>query len=89
MFTIFVSLLFWSFISFDSHVIFRFYFPAILFSKLAINGLIFLLFSFQKSKNFFLFYNNLGLDKLTLWIFTFVVDVLIFPFSVVIYNILR
>ncbi|MCP9766065.1 hypothetical protein EGI31_24270 [Lacihabitans soyangensis] len=89
LFTLLVSLLFWSFISFDTHVIFRFYFPAILFSKLAINGFIFLLFNLQKGKNFFLLYNNLGLDKLTLWIFTIAVDVLLFPFSVVFYNIFK
>jgi hypothetical protein len=84
-----VSVLFWKFIGFDTHIIFRYYFPAIVVFKLAINGFIFLLFNLQKGKNFFLFYNNLGLDKSTLWIFTIAVDLLIFPFSVVFYNFLK
>jgi hypothetical protein len=84
-FTFLLSLILWSTVYFQSEFSMRSFLSILLLIKILTNAAIFGIFSLMKSKNVFLFYNNLGISKTFLWAITFSVDLFIFPFSILLF----
>jgi hypothetical protein len=80
------SLIIWSSFGFKADKTFALFFGFTLLIKVLINSIIYWLYHQSKTERY-LFYQNLGISKSALWIFTHSIDFLLFPLSVYIFSI--
>lgn len=84
-----ISLIIWSQIGFATGLEFYKLLQFIFYIKLGTNFFIGLLFEILRSKNIFIFYNNVGLNKTWLWAYTYILDTVFFGLIIWSYSLLK
>jgi hypothetical protein len=85
-FSIAISITVWALTSFAIGKKFLLLFGYIVLIKL-LTGLFIFLLDYFLNNDKYLFYQNLGLNKVKLWVFALIIDFLIFPFGVLLFSI--